>query len=52
MSQLVADCACDLGESPSWDEQSNKLLSVDINGKSIYVWDGKDLGALNAQDAS
>jgi sugar lactone lactonase YvrE len=25
------------GESPSWDGQSARLLSVDINGKKIFV---------------
>lgn len=27
------------GESPSWDGQSARLLSVDINGKKIFVLD-------------
>ena len=27
------------GESPSWDGQSSRLLSVDINSKKIFVLD-------------
>jgi hypothetical protein len=38
-TQLVADLGCDLGESPSWDANSDKLLSVDINGKTIFILD-------------
>ena len=27
------------GESPSWNGQSARLISVDINGKKIFVLD-------------
>jgi sugar lactone lactonase YvrE len=39
--QLECDVRATLGESPSWDEQSARLLSVDINGKLIFVYDPK-----------
>lgn len=45
--QLFCDLGCDLGESPSWDGKAQKLLSVDINHKRIYICDatGSDPGA-------
>lgn len=39
--------ACDLGESPSWDGAAQKLLFVDINGKTIYIWDGSSTGEFS-----
>ncbi len=39
--QLECDVRAKLGESPSWDDASKRLLSVDINDKLIYVFDPK-----------
>jgi len=42
--QLVTPSACNLGESPSWDGAAQKLLFVDINGMTIYIWDNCSTG--------
>lgn len=36
---VVAECCADLGEGPFWDDATNRLLYVDILGKSINLLD-------------
>ncbi|XP_032241153.1 regucalcin [Nematostella vectensis] len=42
---VLEGCFAQLGEAPHWDEQSSKLVYVDILGKSVHLYDaatGKD----------
>ncbi len=34
---MSLDSKCDLGESPIWDERTQRLYFVDINSKTIHV---------------
>ena len=38
-AELVYDCHCQLGESPTWDERIQRLYFVDINSKKIHIYD-------------
>lgn len=37
----VVEARTDLGESPVWDERSQRLYFIDINSKKIHIWDNK-----------
>lgn len=40
LCELAFEARCDLGESPVWDErEGGRLFFVDINGKSIHVYE-------------
>lgn len=49
--QVAVPTACNLGESPSWDGAAQKLLFVDINEKTIFIWDGSSTGRSPANFA-
>ncbi|EDO43634.1 predicted protein [Nematostella vectensis] len=36
---VLEGCFAQLGEAPHWDEQSSKLVYVDILGKSVHLYD-------------
>ncbi|KAA3656424.1 MAG: SMP-30/gluconolactonase/LRE family protein [Chloroflexi bacterium] len=40
--ELLVDAKAIIGEGPIWDDQLQKLLWVDIMGKTIYVYDPVD----------
>ncbi len=33
----LLDCRCELGESPVWDAEHNRLIWCDINGKAVHA---------------
>lgn len=37
----VVEARTDLGESPVWDERTQRLYFIDINSKKIHIWDNK-----------
>jgi hypothetical protein len=37
--ELAADCACNLGESPIWEERSQRLYHIDINGRTLLAYE-------------
>jgi len=40
-AKLVIDAKATLGEGPCWDERTNSLYWVDIEGKKLHVYDTK-----------
>ena len=38
-AELLYDCHCQLGESPTWDERVQRLYFVDINSKKIHIFE-------------
>lgn len=36
---LALDCRCQIGEGPIWDDRTQRLLFVDIEGHEIHVFD-------------
>ena len=36
---VVVDCACDLGEAPTWDAREQRLLWLDIDGQVLHQLD-------------
>ena len=37
-AQLLYDCHCQLGESPTWDERVQRLYFVDINAHKLHIY--------------
>ena len=37
----VVEARTDLGESPVWDERTQRLYFTDINSQKIHIWDNK-----------
>lgn len=37
----VVESRTDLGESPVWDERTQRLYFIDINEQTIHIWDNK-----------
>ena len=37
----VVESRTDLGESPVWDERTQRLYFIDINEQTIHMWDNK-----------
>ncbi|CAK0786567.1 hypothetical protein CVIRNUC_009780 [Coccomyxa viridis] len=37
----VVESRTDLGESPVWDERTQRLYFIDINGQTIHIWNNK-----------
>lgn len=41
--ELVVDSHCIIGEGPVWDERTGKLYFIDILGRSMYCFNGKEI---------
>ncbi len=40
----VVEARTDLGESPVWDERTQRLYFIDINSMKVHIWDNKSKG--------
>ncbi len=41
--ELVVDARCIIGEGPVWDERTGKLYFIDILGRSMYCFNGREI---------
>ncbi len=41
--ELVVDSNCIIGEGPVWDERDGKLYFIDILGRAMHCWNGKEI---------
>lgn len=41
--ELVIDSGCTIGEGPVWDRETGRLYFIDILGRKLYCWDGREI---------
>lgn len=41
--ELVVDSGCTIGEGPVWDERTGKLYFIDILGRKLFCWNGREI---------
>lgn len=50
--ELVIDSGCTIGEGPVWDERTGRLYFIDILGRRLYRWDGREItGTIDFQQS-
>ena len=41
--ELVVDSKCIIGEGPVWDSDTGKLYFIDILGRKMHCWNGREI---------
>ncbi len=50
--ELVVSSGCTIGEGPVWDERTEKLYFIDILGRKLFCWNGREIEGTITFDQS